>query len=812
MMRAPLASNEFERLLALSSYQVLDTLPEPAFDDLTWLASHICETPTAMVTLVDEKRQWFKSRLGLAAQETHRDLAFCAHSILGTEVMVVPDTWQDSRFADNPLVTGPPHIRFYAGAPLIDGEGFAVGTLAVIDYRPRELDDAQLAALAALGRQAVAQLDLRRRGGPQDAGAPTAESDARLRIIIDTDPDCVSIVSPDGRLLDVNPAGLALLEASSLDEVRGRPLRELMAPEDHDRYVAMEARVAAGEVASDEFTWVGLRGTRCCVELHAAALLDKGRTIGVLGIARDVTDRRSTEAALRGAERRYRRLVDSNIIGVLIPHVDGRILEANDRFLGMVGRTQAEVRAGTLRWGDLTPPEGGEKTRRAFEELERSGVCVPFEKEFVHRDGQRVPVLIVMAALENAPGTFICVVVDMTEQKRAEAERQQLEARFRQAQKMEAIGQLAGGVAHDFNNILAAILGNVALARADTAPDHPARPSLDEIGRAARRARDLVHHILAFSRQQPPERSFVQLRPVVEEVAAMLRAAIPTSVDVVVRCADDVPRVWVDETQVHQALLNLGTNASHALNGKPGRVEIQLTRVEVDAELARKHPSLHPGPYVRLSVRDSGVGMDLGTLERIFEPFFTTRPLGQGTGLGLSVVQGIVLSHGGAVTVATEPGVGTLFTIYLPVSAVNEAAAPPMPAPPTARGRGRHVLYLDDEETLVYLVTRILERSGYLVSGFTRPEDALAALRASPAAYDLVVTDFNMPGASGLHVAAQVRTIRPDLPVAMASGYITEDLRERARRVGVQEVIYKPNTVEELCETIDRLTREPALT
>ncbi|MES2641672.1 MAG: PAS domain S-box protein [Myxococcota bacterium] len=811
MMSAPLASNELERLLALSSYHILDTLPEPAFDDLTWLAAHICATPTAVVTLVDEKRQWFKSRLGIAAQETHRDLAFCAHSILGTEVMVVPDTWRDARFADNPLVTGPPHIRFYAGVPLIDAEGFAVGTLAVIDYEPRGLTDEQVKALAALGRQAVAQLDLRRRVAAQDALAPSLESDARLRLIIATDPDCVSILSPEGRLVDVNPAGLALLGASTLDEVRGRPLREFVSPEDRDAYVAMETRVAAGEVVTVDLAIVGLAGTRRCLELHAAPLRERGRTLGLLGIARDLTERRRTEEELRASQRRYRRLVESNIIGVLIAQVDGEIVEANERFLGMVGRTQDEVRAGTLRWGDLTPPEGGEKTRRAFEELERSGVCVPFEKEFVHRSGRRVPVLVVMATLDSTPGVFICLVLDMTEQKRAEADRHQLEARFRQAQKMEAIGQLAGGVAHDFNNILAAILGNVALARADTAPDHPARPSLDEIARAARRARDLVQHILAFSRQQPPERRFIELRPVVEEVAAMLRAAVPASVELVVRCGDDVPRVWVDETQVHQALLNLGTNAWHALNGKPGRVEIQVAPVEVDAELARKHPGLHPGPYVRLTVRDSGMGMEISTLERIFEPFFTTKPLGQGTGLGLSVVHGIVLSHGGAVTVTSSPGRGTTFAIYLPAAAVEEAAPPPVPATP-ARGRGRHVLYLDDEETLVYLVTRILERSGYLVSGFTRPEDALAAIRANPAAYDLVVTDFNMPGASGLHVAAQVRAIRPDLPVAMASGYITEDLRERALRVGVQEVIYKPNTVEELCETIDRLTREPALT
>lgn len=487
-MRAPLADNELERLLALSSYHILDTLPEPAFDDLTWLAAHFCGTPTAVVTLVDERRQWFKSRHGPFAPETHRDLAFCAHSILGTEVMVVPDTRKDARFVDNPLVKGPPYIRFYAGTPLIDADGFAVGTLAVIDYRPRELADEQRTALEALGRQAVAQLDLRRRVAAQDAGARPPEADTRLRLILDTDPDLVGTVSSEGLVLTLNPAGLAMLGASSLDALRGRSLRDLVVPQDRDTYVAMEARVAAGEVAGCVASCLGLDGICRSLEIHGAPLRERGRLIGLLCIARDVTERRRTEAALMAAERRYRRLVDSNIIGVIIAHVDGRITEANDLFLGMVGRTREEVRAGTLRWSDMTPPEGGEKTRRAFRELEVSGVCAPFEKHFFHRDGHRVPVL---------------------------------------------------------------------------------------------------------------------------------------------------------------------------------------------------------------------------------------------------------------------------------------------------------------------------------VSGFTRADEALAALRADPLAYDLVVTDLNMPGASGLHVASQVRAIRADLPVAMASGYITDDLRERAARVGVREVIYKPNTVEELCETIDRLSREP---
>ncbi|MDP2315506.1 MAG: PAS domain S-box protein [Pseudomonadota bacterium] len=812
-MIAPFPGNEAERLEALASYQVLDTPPEPAFDDLTWLASHICSTPTAMLTLVDEKRQWFKSRLGLTARETHRDLSFCAHSILRRGVMVVPDTWEDPRFADNPLVTGPPYIRFYAGVALVDGDGFALGTVAVVDYVPRLLDEQQQEALEALGRQAVAQLELRRRVARQQAHTDKSGSVERLRLMIDTDPDCVCVVSPEGRLVEVNPAGVAMCEADSVDEVRGRSFLDLVTPECRPAVAALQARVLAGETDALSYTCVGLRGTRRCLEIHAAPLRERGRVVGILGITRDITERKRTEAALREVESRHRRLVESNIIGVVIAHLDGRITEANDGFLGMIGRTREALGGGELRLSALVPPEWKQQARESVAELEGCGVCSPFEMELFHRDGHRVPVLVVMAMLEGAPGTCICLVVDMTAQKEAETERQKLEDRFRQAQKMEAIGQLAGGVAHDFNNILAAILGNVELARADVAPTHPARVSLDEIAKAGQRARDLVRHILSFSRQQPPERRVLALRTLVEEVAGMIRATLPANVTVTVHCDPDVPCACVDETQVHQALLNLCTNAWHALEDRPGSIELRLERVEVDAALARVTPGLDPGTHARVTVRDSGKGMDPATLERIFEPFFTTKPLGQGTGLGLSVVHGIAHSHGGAVTVESEPGRGSTFALYLPVSEAEHPVWPPAaPADPASLplGHGRHILYLDDEETLVFLVTRLLERSGYVVSGFTRPEDALAAIRSNPSAFDLVVTDFNMPGSSGLYVAAQVRVLRPDLPVAMASGYITDELRERASEVGVREVIYKPNTVEELCETIDRLTRTPA--
>ncbi|MBI5505075.1 MAG: response regulator [Deltaproteobacteria bacterium] len=419
------------------------------------------------------------------------------------------------------------------------------------------------------------------------------------------------------------------------------------------------------------------------------------------------------------------------------------------------------------------------------------------------QDGALYTELQTITPVRGADGkisNFIAVKDDITA-------RLQLEDHLRLAQKMEALGTLAGGIAHDFNNILGAIIGNAQLARLDIGPDHPASESLDEIRKAGQRAKDLVQRILMFGRQRQQPQGVIELRPVVEEAVALLRATLPAGVELVTTFAADTPAVLADPTQIHQVLMNLCTNAWHALGGRNGRIEIRLDGVTIDAEAARTDRNLRPGRFARLRVIDNGVGMDAATLERIFDPFFTTKPLGEGTGLGLSVVHGSVAAHGGAITVASHPGAGTTFTVYLPAAETPQyKAATEEAAIERVSAGGQHVLYLDDEESLVLLATRLLERLGYRVSGHTRAADALAAVRADPAQFDLVVSDLNMPGASGLDVARELARLRPDLPVVLASGYVTDELRAKAAEVGVRQVIYKPNTVEELCQVIQGLT------
>jgi signal transduction histidine kinase/CheY-like chemotaxis protein len=389
-----------------------------------------------------------------------------------------------------------------------------------------------------------------------------------------------------------------------------------------------------------------------------------------------------------------------------------------------------------------------------------------------------------------------------------------MESRLLESRKLAALGTLAGGVAHDFNNIIATVLGNADLALGDVNGNSRARESLEEIRKAGRRGRDLVRQILAFSRRQSTDLRPIALAPIIEESARLLRAMLPARVALDVHCDADVPTVSADANQIQQVLINLATNSMQALQGRPGGIRIRVDIATFDPALEDAHPQLrafhdqHAGPVVRIAVSDDGVGMDAATLERVFEPFFTTKPLGEGTGLGLSVVHGILQTHGGVILVQSAPGTGTTFTLYLPAAKSQAVAPAPAASASSAapsRGDGKRILYLDDDEALVFLTKRMLERRGYSVGGYSSPPEALAALRADPTSFDLVLSDYNMPGLSGLDVAREVLAMRPDLPVAIISGFVDETLQAQAAAAGVMAVMFKATEVEELCEAVARL-------
>jgi signal transduction histidine kinase/ActR/RegA family two-component response regulator len=443
-------------------------------------------------------------------------------------------------------------------------------------------------------------------------------------------------------------------------------------------------------------------------------------------------------------------------------------------------------------------PEEADRFRMALEAVARSGEpAQPMEFQFRLPDGSIGEVLSTIFELPVSEGErcFVCMDVDLTARKR-------LEQQLQHAQRLQALGTLAGGIAHDFNNVLAAITGNVELGLMDAGPEHPVRESLLEIQTAAGRAKDLVMQILSFSRREVPIRTVIDPREVIREVARLLRASMPASIELELSLATDTPNVLANGSQLHQVLMNLGTNAAMALDAFKGLIRISSERVE----LADGQPApggLGAGFYTRISVQDTGCGMDAATLGRMFEPFFTTRLKGHGTGLGLSVVHGIMQNHDGAITIDSSLGQGSTFSLFF-----HAADAPALPElarrDTSALGQGKHILYVDDEDALVSVASRGLSRAGYRVTTHSDARSALSDFRARPADFDVVVTDLTMPGLSGPELVRELRLLRPDVPILMLTGYMHPEDVESARELGVGDVMLKPHTVDELALAIER--------
>jgi PAS domain S-box-containing protein len=400
-------------------------------------------------------------------------------------------------------------------------------------------------------------------------------------------------------------------------------------------------------------------------------------------------------------------------------------------------------------------------------------------------------------------------ITDCTERKAAEHERELLADQLRESQKMQAIGTLAGGIAHDFNNIAGAILGNVELARQDARDAPELQRSLTEIHNAAERASGLTRQILAFSRRQPTNRIVFAVRPRIEAIKQLLRKALLAPVTLECDFSPDTPDVLADPVQFDQVMLNLLNNAAQALDGRRGRIDIRVDSTDEAAQPAYEGTADALRRYTRIRVTDNGTGMDAITTRRIFEPFYTTKPIDQGTGLGLSVVYGIMEAHGGRVAVDSEPGVGSTFTLLFPASAgaTEKVAVAEVTAAPSGSGR---ILYIDDDPSLLSMVRRLLERRGFRVTTAESGEQGLALLRSDPGAFDLALIDYNMPGMKGTEVAIGAQAIRPGLPMALASGYITDAVREEARRAGITELIFKADAVSEFCTIVERLLRQSA--
>jgi PAS domain S-box-containing protein len=495
-------------------------------------------------------------------------------------------------------------------------------------------------------------------------------------------------------------------------------------------------------------------------------------------------------AVLRDAQRRFAALFESGIIGIIVSDESGTIREANEAFLTMLGYTREDLLAGLLDWRKLTPPGWAEASAKTSVELKTQGRARPFEKEYLRKDGSRIPVLVGVAPVGD--GQTIALSVDLTERNQAAAAMTNLEAQLRQAQKMEAVGRLAGGVAHDFNNVLSVILSYAEVILDDLKPADPLRADIEEIRKAASRAAALTRQLLLFSRQQIVEAQVIDLRDVLTSMDKMLQRILGEDVELAVVLPKSGGRVKVDPTHVEQVILNLVVNARDAMP-TGGKLTVETGNVVLDENYARNHLPAKAGAYVMLSVSDTGIGMDRDTQARIFEPFFTTKEIGKGTGLGLSTVFGIVQQSGGNIWVDSEPGNGTTFKVYLPRVDAEVDVPQHAAAPATLRGT-ETILVVEDEEQVRTMIVTVLRRQGYDVMVAENAGEALLLCEKHPGKIDLLLTDVVMPQMSGPELSKRLTATRPETKVLCMSGYTDDSIVRHGGLDGCGAFIQKPIT------------------
>lgn len=518
----------------------------------------------------------------------------------------------------------------------------------------------------------------------------------------------------------------------------------------------------------------------------------------------DLTERRRMEDAVHASERLRALIYDIVEDGVFYLAVEGpdryRFLSVNPAFVRATGLRRSDV-VGCYLHDVVSEPERSRILARNREAVS-TGQKISWDEVgrfpagIRHGEVTLCPIADAHGRVTHLLGT----VHDIAGRLQAEDERRRLEGLLHRSQRLQALGTLASGVAHDFGNILAAVSANAELALMELAEDHPSRANLVDIQRASRRAGELVRQILAFARDQPRRLESVDLRGVIDDALDLLRVSMPKQVQVRRRIGTDEPRVTADRTQLHQVMLNLLSNALYALRDRrAASLEVTIDEVTVGGGADSPAPDLAEGQYLRVGVIDDGCGMDESTARHACDPFFTTKAAGEGTGLGLSVVHGIVRNHGGAITIESEVGRGTAVHFYLPA---RHAPARQECASTVAGGRGRSVLYVDDEEALVYLASRVLTRFGYRVTGYSDAVKALHDFRAHPGDFDVVVSDVAMPGLSGHALAESLLALRRDLPIVLLSGYLRPEDARFAAELGIRHVMLKPSTVEEMARTL----------
>ncbi len=665
---------------------------------------------------------------------------------------------------------------------------------------------------------------------PEEAKQLTESS-----IYMDAIGDVLIVLNQHRQVTRLNKAAIELLGFSD-DEVHELTFEKLFPEKEHKKhYEEMKIGIDTGTVRPFETLLLTKQGREIPVLFSGTALKDvQGEPAGFVGVARDITDRKQMEEDLRKAhgeleERVERRTAELSKANLDLKHevaerkrIEQALRKSEERYRDVVENANDAIvitqgpdikfhnrrteeflgySAGELDgipFTDLIHPEDREMLiERQVRRLRGEDIPSTYPFRVMNKVGETlwVETNAVSISWEEKPAV-LSFIRDISEQE-------QLRSMLQQAQKMEAIGTLAGGVAHDFNNILGIIVGNAELAMQDVPDWNPAYRNLDEVRKACLRAKEMVRQILAFSRQTEALLKPVQIRGFVEESLRLLRSSIPTTIEIRENFTNRRDTILADPTQLNQILLNLASNAAHAMRETGGVMEVGLRDVRLGEQARGQYQDLTPGDYLVLTVRDTGHGIEPDILDRIFDPYFTTKEHGQGTGMGLSVVHGIAKSHKGASRVESRPGEGATFEVYLPlVEGDSEPDSEETSALPSGTER---VLFVDDEEALADVGERMFMRLGYEVTVRTSSVEALADFRAEPGRFDLVVTDMTMPEMTGVELSRELLRIRPDLPIILCTGFSEMITEEGALEQGIRAFVMKPLAVRDIAETARRV-------
>jgi PAS domain S-box-containing protein len=787
----PVGADELARLDALFALNILDTDPEPEFDTITRLAATCFDVPIAVISLVSADRQWFKSCVGLDARETPRDVSFCSHAITSDDLMVVPDARRDPRFCRNPLVIGPPYARFYAGAPLKLASGHRIGTLCLIDSTLRApLDARQREMLTLLARQVVDLIDVR----------DLRRKQLISKMISDTSLDAFVCTDSDNRIIYWNRAAEVMFGWTAR-EALGRSL-EMIIPQRHrEGHLNGMRRVLGGAETrlvgkTTEVPACHRDGREFVVELSLGMWNSdaQGVQVGFASIIRDVSERKTLEAerdATRNLLAEQMAAIEASSDGIAITDAEGNFIFVNRSHAAIFGIGDPAQLIGRHWRCVYAPGEDARLYRLVRRQLE---VGVPFSGRIVARryGGEMIEQDISMAPRPS--GGVVCVTRDVGSRLQDEREMTRLREQLLAAQRQEAIGQIASGIAHDFNNVIAAISGSAGLILAGADPI--ARQHAERVQRAAISASSLVQKMLSLGARKS-DRAELDLARQITSVIELVRTSMPAGQDIRFTPPDTPILMVADSTELMQVLMNLAINARDALEATPnGCIDLQVECWNPgDPAPQPLVGSLPASPAARFDLADNGCGMSPDLLARIFQPFFSSKG-SRGTGLGLSVVAGIVEAAGGGISVKSTPGEGSCFTIFWPLHppAKSDASEPDVGLLQPGQLVGRAVLVVDDNGSIVELLTQLLEQAGAEVGPCLCAGDVLQAIRSDPDAWDLLVTDFDMPDMDGRQLARAARALKPDLPVLLCTGAPGPHLERHRHQPLFDAIIGKPAT------------------